>query len=142
MAKRHTEGIKHIIMEFCRTFRGRLWEYKIGTFRALYSNAGVRVGVQGVPDCFGYTFPTAALNPAVSTFVEVKTLAKPTLTDGQRAFMENAAGKNCICIVLRELKGGGWKEFNYGEEGFYCRAARAAPKRRKRLRGRGKTSGV
>jgi len=113
MATVHSKGEKLITMLFSTQHRGRLFAYKNGLFKMANSDNLIKVGVKGVPDLIGFTFPN------IATFVEVKTLAYRYLSKEQKAFMKYTASNGCICIVYREQLDTSWKEFRHGEKGFF-----------------------
>ncbi len=89
MADRHEIILLQVLLDWSKTKRGRLYKMMQGTFRALHSDAIIRVSPypkkqDGFPDLFGFEYDNRYMKPVpVYCLVEVKTKAYGKLTEAQ-----------------------------------------------------------
>jgi len=102
MADKHELIVRNIITSWSVNRRGRLYKMMQGTFKALYSDAIIRVSPypgsrqKGFPDIFGFEFiPYCYYDNhqykekmiPVYCVIEVKTFAYPTVSDDQKNYL-------------------------------------------------------
>ena len=79
MASKHTAIMYQVIIDWSVNRRGRLYMMQQGTFRALYSDAIIRISPypkkqKGYPDLVGFEYDTRYIKPVpVYTLIEIKT---------------------------------------------------------------------
>ncbi len=123
MADRHEIIVQAVQSDWSVQRRGRLYKMMQGTFRALHSDAIIRVSPypkkqDGFPDLFGFEFVELANGQDIILFpihclIEVKTLVYPTLTEHQQAHLNYCVQIGGRSYVARESEDGyeliGWE---------------------------------
>ncbi len=123
MADRHEIIVQAVQSDWSVQRRGRLYKMMQGTFRALHSDAIIRVSPypkkqDGFPDLFGFEFVELANGQDIILFpihclVEVKTLVYPTLTEEQKNHLDYCVQIGGRAYVARESGDGyeliGWE---------------------------------
>ena len=108
MADRHEIIVQAVQSDWSVQRRGRLYKMMQGTFRAMHSDAIIRVSPypkkqDGFPDLFGFEYIEAI---PVHCLVEVKTLVYPTLTEEQKNHLDYCVQIGGRAYVARESEDG------------------------------------
>ncbi len=116
MADRHEIIVQAVQADWSVQRRGRLYKMMQGTFRALHSDAIIRVSPypkkqDGFPDLFGFEFVGLSngdeiIQRPVYCLIEVKTLVYPILTEEQKNHLDYCVQIGGRAYVARESEDG------------------------------------
>jgi hypothetical protein len=107
VASTHDAIMVSVIMDWSMQGRGRLYQMKQGSFRALHSDEIIRISPypkkrDGFLDLFGFEFSPGRL--PIFAVVEIKTIAYPTLSAGQKQHLDYFLSIGVRAYVARETQ--------------------------------------